>query len=109
LDAIIRGAYEEIRLSATSQDLVASEKVFHPHNNMFRQTYFIVCTEEQKTHLVAKKGEVAAIEWVSVLDLKKMIEENSMLYSNSLPKVLHYREQYKKDIIAVLEARNAQQ
>lgn len=109
LTAIIRGAYEEIQLSAISDDFVAREKIFYPRNNIFRQTYFMICTEEQKKQLVPKEGEVQAIQWVPVLDLKKMIEEMPALFSRSLPEILPYREKYKQAIITALEERKAPQ
>ena len=108
LDAIIRGAFEEIQLSVTHKDLVPTKKKFSENNNTFRQTYFIVCTDEQKISLIPKEWEVQAIQWVSPVELKEMIQKNRSLYSKSLPKALDYREKYNEDIIAVLEAKNTQ-
>ena len=67
----------------------------------------MVCTEEQKVSLVPRKGEVEAIKWVPLDELKNMLTETPTIFSRSLPEIVPYRERYKQDIIAVLEARNS--
>ena len=103
LTAMIRGAYEEINLSTNTDQLNVREKEFCTRKNTFRQIYFLVCTEKQKMNLVPRPGEVQEIKWVSLPELKKMMQEDPSIYSESLPEILPYREQYKQDIIDVLQ------
>jgi isopentenyldiphosphate isomerase len=102
---MIRGAYEEIKLSTNVDELEVREKEFCTRKNAFRQIYFLVCTEQQKMNLVPRPGEVQEIKWVSLPELKKMMQEDPSMYSESLPEILPYREQYKQDLIETFQAK----